>query len=256
MFAKTIIDSDAFLEMPLSTQALYFHLAMRADDEGFINAPKRIARTVGCNDDDLKVLACKRFIIPFESGIVVIKHWKIHNYIRGDRIKSTVYQEERTMLTVKENAAYSISAQSELPATDICQSDGRQMADKCPRRLGKVRLDKASINTTSITDDTTLPEPPAPSRDGLKSKFVEFWKAYPKKVGKCAAEKAFFRCKPDDALLARMLMALDTQRHTDQWTKENGQFIPNPATWLNQGRWEDEVKTAAQADVWGGVPEV
>lgn len=106
MFAKTIIDSDAFIDMPLSTQALYFHLSMRADDDGFINNPKKIQRMVGASDDDLKVLVLKRFIIPFESGIVVIKHWKIHNYIRNDRYKPTVYAEEKAMLVSKDNGAY------------------------------------------------------------------------------------------------------------------------------------------------------
>lgn len=108
MFAKTIIDSDAFLEMPLSAQALYFHLSMRADDEGFINNPRRIQKTLGCGDDDMKLLFVKQFVIPFDSGVVVIKHWKIHNYIRGDRLKETVYQEERALLTVKENDAYAL----------------------------------------------------------------------------------------------------------------------------------------------------
>lgn len=106
MFAKTIIDSDAFLDMPLSTQALYFHLSMRADDDGFINNPKKIQRMVGGSDDDLKLLIAKRFIIPFESGIVVIKHWKIHNYIQKDRYKPTIYQEEKGMLVEKDNKAY------------------------------------------------------------------------------------------------------------------------------------------------------
>lgn len=108
MFAKTIIDSDAFIDMPLSTQALYFHLSMRADDDGFINNPKKIQRMIGASDDDLKLLVAKRFIIPFESGIVVIKHWKIHNYIRGDRKKETVYPEEMAMLEEKENGAYTL----------------------------------------------------------------------------------------------------------------------------------------------------
>jgi len=109
MFAKTVIDSDAFLDMPLSTQALYFHLSMRADDDGFINNPKRIQKLVNCTDDDIKLLIAKRFIIPFESGIVVIKHWKIHNYIQKDRYKATVYQEERAMLQLKENNAYTLA---------------------------------------------------------------------------------------------------------------------------------------------------
>ena len=106
MFAKTIIDSDAFLDMPLSAQALYFHLSMRADDDGFINNPKKIQRMVGASDDDCKLLIMKRFIITFESGVIVIKHWKIHNYIQKDRYKPTIYQEEKKQLTEKGNKAY------------------------------------------------------------------------------------------------------------------------------------------------------
>ncbi len=110
MFAKTIIDSDAFLDMPLSTQALYFHLSMRADDDGFINNPRKIQRMIGGADDDLKVLITKKFIIPFDSGIVVIKHWKIHNYIQKDRYKETVYIEEKSMLDTKENKGYTLKS--------------------------------------------------------------------------------------------------------------------------------------------------
>ena len=106
MFAKTIIDSDAFLDMPLSAQALYFHLSMRADDDGFINNPKKIQRMVGASDDDCKLLIMKRFVITFESGVIVIKHWKIHNYIQKDRYKPTIYQEEKQLLAEKENKAY------------------------------------------------------------------------------------------------------------------------------------------------------
>ena len=131
MFSKTIIDSDAFLEMPLSTQSLYFHLSMRADDDGFINNPKRIQKMIGSSEDDLKLLIAKNFIIPFESGVVVIKHWKIHNYIRGDRKKDTVYSEELASLTVKENGAYT-----------LCQSSDSQVTVKCQHRLGKDSIGK------------------------------------------------------------------------------------------------------------------
>lgn len=106
MFAKTIIDSDAFLDMPLSAQALYFHLSMRADDEGFVNNAKKIQRMVGASDDDCKLLVLKRFILTFESGVIVIKHWKIHNYIRNDRFKETVYVKEKSSLALNENNAY------------------------------------------------------------------------------------------------------------------------------------------------------
>lgn len=111
MFAKTIIDSDAFLDMPATTQVLYFHLAMRADDDGFVNSPRRIMRLVGCAEDDLRLLVAKRFLIPFDSGIVVIKHWRIHNYLRSDRYKETVYADEKAMLTVKENGAYTVTGE-------------------------------------------------------------------------------------------------------------------------------------------------
>lgn len=106
MFAKSIIDSDLFLDMPQSSQNLYFHLAMRADDEGFINNPKRIMRMISASDDDMKVLIAKRFVIIFESGIVVIRHWKIHNYLRSDRFKPTVYTEEKSQLFESENKEY------------------------------------------------------------------------------------------------------------------------------------------------------
>ena len=128
MFAKTIIDSDAFIDMPLSTQALYFHLSMRADDDGFINNPKKIQRMIGASDDDLKMLVAKRFIIPFESGIVVIKHWRIHNYIRGDRKKDTVYPEEMSMLVEKENGAYSLKSEEPIPVGYLDNETLRQKA--------------------------------------------------------------------------------------------------------------------------------
>lgn len=147
MFAKTIIDSDAFLTMPLSAQALYFHLAMRGDDEGFVNKPKSIMRTIGANDDDLTLLIAKKFIIPFESGVVVIKHWKIHNYIRGDRIKETVYQEEKSMLEEKENGSYT-----------LCQSNVSQLSDKCQHRLGKVSIGKDSIDNICGVNPTDTPK--------------------------------------------------------------------------------------------------
>jgi len=111
MFAKTIIDSDAFLDMPLSSQALYFHLSMRADDDGFINNAKKIQRMLGCADDDLKILLAKNFIIPFETGVCVIKHWKIHNLIQKDRYKPTVYSEHKQQLSLKNNNVYTMDTQ-------------------------------------------------------------------------------------------------------------------------------------------------
>lgn len=108
MMSKKIIDSDAFTEMPLSSQALYFHLLLRADDDGFLNNAKKIMRNVGANQNDYDMLLMKRFIIQFDEGVCVIKHWLIHNYIRSDRYKPTQYIEEKNMLSVKENGAYQL----------------------------------------------------------------------------------------------------------------------------------------------------
>ena len=144
MFAKTIIDSDAFTDMPLSTQALYFHLSMRADDDGFINNPKKIQRMIGASDDDLKLLIAKRFIIPFESGIVVIKHWKIHNYIRNDRYKPTVYTEEKAMLDSKDNGAY-----TEVDTIGIPSDNQAVYHLETQYSIGKDSIDKDSIKKDS-----------------------------------------------------------------------------------------------------------
>lgn len=107
MFTQKIIDSDAFLDMPLSSQALYFHLNMRADDDGFVNNPKKVARVISASEDDLKLLLAKRFIIGFNSGVIVIKHWRMHNTLKSDRYHPTDYQDELGQLYIKPNKAYS-----------------------------------------------------------------------------------------------------------------------------------------------------
>lgn len=108
MFAKTIIDSDAFLDMPISARLLYYDLAMRADDDGFVNSPKKIMKIVGATQDDLSILAVRKFIIPFDNGVVVIKHWYIHNYIRKDTYNETPYKEQKELLEFDENKSYRI----------------------------------------------------------------------------------------------------------------------------------------------------
>ena len=106
MFAKTIVTSDAFLDMPLSARCLYFTLGMLADDDGFVNSPKSIMRQVGASQDDLNLLLLKRFILAFDSGVIVIKHWRIHNYIQKDRYKESKYIEEKATLMIDEKGAY------------------------------------------------------------------------------------------------------------------------------------------------------
>ncbi|EJR1552638.1 DNA replication protein [Enterococcus faecalis] len=183
MFAKTIIDSDAFLDMPLSTQSLYFHLSMRADDDGFINNPKKIQRMVGCGDDDLKLLMAKRFILVFDSGVIVIKHWKIHNYIRNDRYKPTLYQEEKAELAEKNSKAYTfktevIESETHLGIPDDNRT-GYQMDTQV--RLGKDRLGKDK-KKNSVEPSSTMHE-----------LFEKVWKTYPKKTNKKKAREQFLK---------------------------------------------------------------
>ena len=128
MFTKKITESDAFLDMPLSAQCLYFHLNMSADDDGFVNAPKKIQRLIGASDDDLKLLIAKSFVLVFETGILVIKHWRMHNTIRQDRYHPTDYQEEYKQLGLKSNNSYT------------WQPNGNQLETE--NRLDKIRLDK------------------------------------------------------------------------------------------------------------------
>ena len=146
MFSKTIIDSDMFLDMPLSTQSLYFHLSMRGDDDGFINNPKKIQRMIGATDDDLRILAAKQFIIPFESGIVVIKHWRIHNCIQKDRYKETIYQNEKQRLSLDNQNVYNTDTN--------CIQNVSNMETQVS--LGKVRSGKVSLEKEHVAKNCNV----------------------------------------------------------------------------------------------------
>ena len=169
MFTKKITESDAFLDMPLSTQCLYFHLNMNADDDGFVNNPKRIMRTIGASEDDLKILIAKAFILVFESGVIVIKHWRMHNTLRNDRYKPTDYTEEYAMLGLKDNKAYTwqpngnqLETQPNLTkpnltkprdedtgkeASRLIEAFGNEIVNKCESALFRYRYTAKDLNT-------------------------------------------------------------------------------------------------------------
>lgn len=125
MFSKKIIDTDWFMDMPASTQNLYFHLSMRADDDGFVASPRRIIKLVGASEDDFKLLLVKKFVIAFDSGVCVITDWRINNYLRNDRYTETIYQEEKKMLQQDTNGKYELGIPSGIPlvSTDISSSN-------------------------------------------------------------------------------------------------------------------------------------
>lgn len=184
MFTKKIVDSDAFLDMPLSTQCLYFHLNMRADDDGFVNNPKKIQRMIGASEDDLKLLIAKRLLLVFENGVIVIKHWRMHNTLRKDRYNPTQYQEQLQELIIKDNGSY-----TEKPLEIPVQQDGNQMATTWQPngnhlatqvRLGKDSIGKNSIGKDRLVDEEE-PQPPLIYQQ-VVDKFNEICISFPKVV--------------------------------------------------------------------------
>ena len=151
MFSKEITTSDLFVEMPSSSRLLYFDLGMEADDEGFIGNARMLSRAYGASSDDLKLLATKGFIIMFQNGVTVVKDWNLNNKLRKDRIKPTIYTEEKSMLTVDITGSYQLGNQ--MPT--ICQPDVNQMSAQ--DRLGKDRLGKDSKTIMSDKSDVSIP---------------------------------------------------------------------------------------------------
>ena len=178
MFSRKITETDLFLDMPMSAQCLYFHLNMSADDDGFIGNSKTIRRMIGASDDDLKILLAKEFLIPFETGIVVIKDWKIHNYIRSDRYTETQYIEEKSQLKQRDNGSYEVGIPNVIP-------NGYQMDTQV--RLGKDRLGKVREEKPSKSD-------------ALDSEFSEWWNLYDKKIDKKKAIQKFKQCRKKHSL--------------------------------------------------------
>lgn len=191
-----IIDSDSFKEMPLSAQALYFHLGMNADDEGFLNNAKSVQRSISASDDDMKLLVAKNFIIPFESGVVVIKHWKMHNQIQPSRLKPTQYTEERSLLAVKENKAYTLNLNNVNALSTNCrQIDNRlsTSADKKPTRLEEISVEEISIGECRESSNQTE-QPRQPSTESIPMTDNEY-NALARKYGKSFVDSKIERAK-------------------------------------------------------------
>ena len=153
MFSIDVIDTDKFLDMPVSTQALYFHFGMRADDDGFVSSPKKIAKIANCTNDDLRILISKGYVIPFDSGVIVITDWKANNLIKNDRYKPTRYQEEFKKLEVKDGSYIAnqtvISGGTQMEPD--WNQDGTQVEPQV--RLGKDSIDKN--NKYIVEQDST-----------------------------------------------------------------------------------------------------
>lgn len=211
MFSLKIVSSDSFLEMPTSSRELYFQLGMYADDDGFVN-PRKIMRMVGSSDDDLKVLIGKRFILPFENGVVVIKHWLINNLIRKDFYQETMYVEQKKTLQIKENKGYTEIVNNLLPQY----------------RIGKDSIGKDRLDTMSAIADASEP---------INDSFSIFWNAYPKKELKKKAQEIWNRRKLG-IYLQEILSFIEKAKQTDRWKKG---YIKQPTVFLNNDAWTDDI---------------
>ena len=226
MFAKTIVDSDAFLDMPMSARLLYYDLGMRADDDGFINSPKKIMRMIGASNDDVNILIARKFVIPFDSGVVVIKHWRINNYLRNDRYTETKYLEEKSNLEVDKNGSYTAKNNTGIPVGIPTVSTGKV-------RLGKDSIGK-DINTISCNKNSEI--------EVLNQKemwFESFWEIYPKHQDKKKAKQKFLKACTNEKEYKAIMDGL--RNVLPVWAKKDTKYIPMPTTWLNGERWNDEV---------------
>ena len=230
MFSLSVCDTDWFLDLPLSTQALYFHLALRADDDGFVDSPKSILRKTGASANDYDLLVAKRYILKFESGVIVIKHWRMHNTVQRDRYHATQFQSELSTLELKDNKSYT--------------------ERKCIQNVSKTDTSCIQNGSSGLglglgldIDNNTCSKNESFSSGGVSKNelFDMFWNAYPRKIGKQKCINWFIQHKVDKNLINKMINAINNQKATEQWLKDAGRFIPHPYTWLNRGGWDDEV---------------
>lgn len=246
MFSKKITDTDVFLEMPATAQNLYFHLNMHADDDGFLGNAKTIQRMIGANEDDLKLLVAKSFLITFPDGVTVIRDWRVHNYIRSDRHHPTIYSEHKKQLTLDQNQRYQFNG----GIKQVGMTNGGQ--DVIPNGYaGKVRLGKDSLNTNSASNDALRVQ-------SLRDSFEKIWKKYPNKKGKKEAFNHYKAWRKKSSNNTDEYLSQKLKEYLAYCSKNSDWYHPmNGSTWFN-GRFDDEldnkksgnVQTAHQGDGW------
>ena len=237
MFAKRIIDSDAFLDLPISAQALYFHLAMRADDEGFIDNAKKIMRMVRCNEDDLNLLILKRYVVPFETGVMVIRHWLVHNLIRSDRFQPTDYKNEKAQLIINDDKTYSELGNQ--MATTWQPNDNQWLTQD---RIGKDRIGK-DIEKENKEKEKRFAPPSVEEVDAYikeqgysfdAESFVDFYSSKGWKVGSQPMKDWKAACRT-------------WQRRRDEDKKKDAEKNKKPGYQMHDDAWYDEFLAASLA---------
>jgi hypothetical protein len=214
MFSLSVVGSDQFLDMSAATRELYFELGMYADDDGFVSH-KKVMRMCGASEDDMRVLVSKKFVIPFDTGVIVISHWNENNYIQKDRYKPTLFTYEKSHLQVEDNVY--------------------KLDTECTPSIGKYRLGE-----DRVVEVSTEPQKEKKSQKQDASGFTLFWEGYPKKEDKVSAFAEWGKLSQENKSAA--LADVPRRILTEDWTKDNGKFIPLAKTYLKNHRWEDILK--------------
>lgn len=234
MFTKKITDDDHFLNLSSPAQALYLHLSMNADDDGFCNQITASMFKAHASVTDLEALLKNRYIYQFDSGVIVIKHWRMANALRKDRYTPTAFKNEMAMLKVGENGAYKFPDSTDSVAERL--PNGCQMvAERLPQvSIGKVSIDKNNKNNISCNENSEIEV-----LDQKEMWFESFWEIYPKHQDKKKAKQKFLKLCKDEKKYQEIMQGL--RNVLPVWAKKDTKYIPMPTTWLNGERWNDEV---------------
>ena len=234
MFTKKITDDDHFLNLSSPAQALYLHLSMNADDDGFCNQITASMFKAHASVTDLEALLKNRYIYQFDSGVIVIKHWRMANALRKDRYTPTAFKNEMAMLKVSENGAYKFPDSNDAVAERL--PNGCQLvAERLPQvSIGKVSIDKNNKNNISCNENSGIEV-----LDQKEMWFESFWEIYPKHQDKKKAKQKFLKLCTNEKEYKAIMDGL--RNVLPVWAKKDTKYIPMPTTWLNGERWNDEV---------------
>lgn len=234
MFTKKITDDDHFLNLSSPAQALYLHLSMNADDDGFCNQITASMFKAHASVTDLEALLKNRYIYQFDSGVIVIKHWRMANALRKDRYTPTAFKNEMAMLKIGENGAYKFPDSNDMVAERL--PNGCQLvAERLPQvSIGKVSIDKNNKNNISCNENSEIEV-----LDQKEMWFESFWEIYPKHQDKKKAKQKFLKLCTDEKKYQEIMQGL--RNVLPVWAKKDNKYIPMPTTWLNGERWNDEV---------------
>ena len=234
MFTKKITDDDHFLNLSSPAQALYLHLSMNADDDGFCNQITASMFKAHASVTDLEALLKNRYIYQFDSGVIVIKHWRMANALRKDRYTPTAFKNEMAMLKVGKNGAYKLPDSNDTVAERL--PNGCQLvAERLPQvSIGKVSIDKNNKNNISCNENSEIEV-----LDQKEMWFESFWEIYPKHQDKKKAKQKFLKLCTNEKEYKAIMDGL--RNVLPVWAKKDTKYIPMPTTWLNGERWNDEV---------------